>query len=670
MNQVPLADALRRATARELSAIEIIGLAETYKGSGDATPVVSLYEAFIANNADDPLLYAVLFNFGVILGDINDLPRARDVLERAIALNPDFQSAYINLGRIYERLGDAVKAVTQWMALTQRLNQLTGAAVTHKTMALNQTARLLEISHQEEITETTLRQSLELDPQQREPIQHLLAGRQRQCAWPVVQPFERNTRETQLRGISPLSICAYTDDPMFQLALCHRYNLQDVGAPLSPIITQHFSADMGRPDGRLRIGYLSSDLREHAVGYLMHEVLGLHDREKVEVFAYYCGIKSSDPTHEHYKQTADHFIDISDMDDATAARRIADDGIQILIDVNGYTRDARVKMLNLRPAPVIVNWLGFPGSMASPYHNYIIADPFIIPEDSEKYYSEKVVRLDCYQPTNRFRPVDAGVATRAGAGLPENGFVFCCFNGTQKITKFTFERWLEILKRVPDSVLWLLSAAESSHTRLKAYAEKNGIDPERIIFAAKLANPYHLARYPLADLFLDTTPYGAHTTCSDALWMGVPVLTYAGRSFPARVCGSLVTSAGLPELVCHTPEDFVDRAVHFGRNPTQVTALKERLKANRDTCVLFDTPRLVAGLERLYAGMWSDYKSGERPTPDLTQLETYLEVGLSIEHEVTEVQTVKDYEGMWREKLATRHAYRPLQYDNRLWKKP
>jgi predicted O-linked N-acetylglucosamine transferase (SPINDLY family) len=352
------------------------------------------------------------------------------------------------------------------------------------------------------------------------------------------------------------------------------------------------------------------------------------------------------------------------------ARRIADDGIQILIDVNGYTRDARVKMLNLRPAPVIVNWLGFPGSMASPYHNYIIADPFIIPEESEKYYSEKVVRLDCYQPTNRFRPVDDGIPTRAGAGLPEEGFVFCCFNGTQKITKFTFERWLEILKRVPDSVLWLLSAAESSHTRLKAYAEKNGIDPARIIFAAKLANPYHLARYPLADLFLDTTPYGAHTTCSDALWMGVPVLTYAGRSFPARVCGSLVTSAGLPELVCNTPEDFVDRAVHFGRNPSQVTALKDRLKANRDTCVLFDTPRLVAGLERLYAGMWSDYKSGDLPKPDLTQIETYLEVGLSIDHEVTEVQAIKDYEGMWREKLATRNAYRPLPYDNRLWKKP
>jgi predicted O-linked N-acetylglucosamine transferase (SPINDLY family) len=668
MNHVPFGDAISRASAGELTVMELIGLAESYKGTGEASALVSLYETFIAHNGSDPLLYAVLFNYGVILGDINELIRGRDVLERAIALNPDFHPPYINLGRIYERLGDNAKAVLTWQALSHRLHQLNAAAITHKTMALNQMARVLEAAHQDEATESTLKQSLEVDPSQREPVQHLLASRQRQCAWPVVQPFERNGREQLLRGISPLSVNAYTDDPMYLLAQSYHYNQTDIGAPGAGLITQHFAAEQENPHGRIRIGYLSSDLREHAIGFLMHEVFGLHDRSRVEVFAYYCGVASKDATHQHYKDSSDHFIDLTGMDDATAARRIADDGIQILIDVNGYTRDARIKMLALRPAPVIVNWLGFPGSMGSPYHNYIIADDFIIPEASETYYSEKVVRLDCYQPNNRTREV-ADTPSRAEAGLPPEGFVFCCFNGTQKITKFTYERWLDILSRVPGSVLWLLSAAEASHTNLKAYAQAKGIDPERIIFAPKLANPYHLARYPLADLFLDTTPYGAHTTCSDALWMGVPVLTYAGRSFAARVCGSLVTAAGLADLVCDTPEDFVDRAVYFGRNPAQVTALKDRLKAGRDTCVLFDTPKLVAGLERLYAGMWADFKSGALPRPDLTQLDTYLEIGLSIDHEAIEVQAVRDYEGLWRDKLGVRNAYRPLLPDNRLWNK-
>jgi predicted O-linked N-acetylglucosamine transferase (SPINDLY family) len=660
MNQVPMADAIRRAVARDLSVLDLIQFADGYRHQGDLSPVIALYDAFISNNADNPLVYAALFNLGVILGDLNELERGRDVLERCLALNPDFQPAYINLGRIYERLGQADKAVMQWATLSQKLHQLNGQSILHKVMALNQTARVLEASHQIEAAEMTLRQSLELDPYQREPVQHLLAARQGQCAWPVIQPFERNTRESLLRGISPLSICAYTDDPMFQLALSHRYNYLDVGTPISPQITQHFSAEQGRPDGRLRIGYLSSDLREHAVGYLMYEVLGLHNRDNVEIFAYYCGVPSTDAIHQHFKDTSDHFIDLTGMDDATAARRIADDGIQILVDVNGYTRDARVKMLALRPAPVIVNWLGFPGSMGSPYHNYIVADDFIIPKASEVYYSEKVLRLPCYQSNNRQRQVNPYRPTRAEAGLPEEGFVFCCFNGLQKVTRFTYDRWLEILNRVPGSVLWLLSASESSHTHLKAYAEQKGIDPNRIIFAAKLTNPYHLARYPLADLFLDTTPYGAHTTCSDALWMGVPVLTYSGRSFASRVCGSLVTAAGLPELVCHKPEDFVDRAVHFGRNPSQITALKERLKANRDTCTLFDTPLLVAELEKLYASMWADFKAGNLPKPDLSELEAYFEVGLGFDHETIEMQAVPNYEALWRERLDQRHAYRPI----------
>ena len=668
-NTVPTS-AAARVENQPMSVMELIQAAEHHKQANQGRAAIALYESFIDQHPDHQLLYALLFNLGVILTDEGELERARVVMERCLDVNPDFHSVYINLGRVYESLGNTAQAVTTWNNLANRLSQLSGSALKHKTMALNQSARVLEAAHQDETAEHALRLSLEIDPHQREAIQHFVALRQRQCAWPVITTFENMTRDNLLSGISPLSIDAYTDDPMFQLAISYQYNLRDVGAP-AEMITRHWAANNWRPGQRLRIGYLSSDLREHAVGHLMYDVFGLHDRSKVEIFAYYCGIPAAnDPFQLHYKEQADHFVDITGMDDATAARRMADDGIQILVDVNGYTRDGRVKMLALRPAPVIVNWLGFPGSMASPYHNYIIADDWIIPPGDEIYYTEAVTRLPCYQPNNSRRVVAEQRPTRTEAGLPEDAFVFCCFNGTHKITRFTFDRWLEILTRVPNSVLWLLSGAESSHGRLHAYAESKGISASRIIFAPKLANPHHLARYPLADLFLDTTPYGAHTTCSDALWMGVPVLTLSGRTFASRVCGSLVRSAGLPELVCTEASDFIDQAVALGRTRSQVDGYKARLQATRDSNVLFDMPKLVSQLENLYTEMWQAHQDGTLPQPDLSNLDIYLDLGLKYDHEGTEVQTIADYEGFWRDRLAQRHAYRPIPYDSRLWRKP
>lgn len=654
-----------------MSVMELIQAAEQLKQARQGRAAATLYESFIAQNPETPLLYALLFNQGVILTDEGDLEGARQVLERCLEVNPDFHSVYINLGRVYETMGNTAMAVTTWNNLANRLGTLSGSALKHKTMALNQSARVLEAAHQDETAEHALRLSLEVDPHQREAMQHFIALRQRQCAWPIITTFENMTRDNLLSGISPLSIDAYTDDPMFQLAVSYHYNLRDVGPPASEMIGRHWAANNWKEGQPLRIGYLSSDLREHAIGHLMYDVFGLHDRSKVEVFAYYCGIPAAkDPFQLHYREDADHFIDITGMDDATAARRMADDGIQILVDVNGYTRDGRVKLLALRPAPVIVNWLGFPGSMGSPYHNYIIADDWIIPPGDEIYYTEAVTRLPCYQPNNRNRVVAENRPTRAEAGLPEDAFVFCCFNGTHKITKFTFDRWLEILARVPDSVLWLLSGAETSHGRLKAYAEAKGISPDRIIFAQKLANPHHLARYPLADLFLDTTPYGAHTTCSDALWMGVPVLTLSGRTFASRVCGSLVRSAGLPELVCTRAEDFIDQAVALGRSRTLVEGYRVRLADNRARSILFDMPLLVGQLETLYKDMWQAHQDNALPQPDLSNLETYLDLGLKFDHEGTEIQTIADYPAFWRERLQKRHAYRPIPWDNRLWRAP
>ncbi|RAI43526.1 glycosyl transferase [Rhodoplanes roseus] len=637
--------------------MDLIRASETLKQSGQHRAAESLYAGWIQGNPEDPLLYAVLFNYSVLLTESGDLAQAGDCLRRAIALNPEFMPAYINVGRIHERTGAIGDAVTQWLAVTEKLAAITGTNISYKTTALNQAARALEAVNQDAAAEDVLRQSLDIDGHQREVAQHYVAARQRQCEWPVVAPWERVGRETLASGMSPLSAAAYTDDPLFLLGSAWHYNKTDVGTPAGVMTEWPRARDATGP---LRIGYVSSDLREHAVGHLMAEVFGLHDRTAVEVSAYYCGVPASDAMHEQFKASADRFVSISQMDDAAAARRIAEDGIQILVDVNGYTRDARTRLFAIRPAPVIVNWLGYPGTMASPYHHYVVADDFVVPPSHEIYYSEAVLRLPCYQPNNRKRVVSERVPTRAEAGLPDDATVFCSFNGTHKLTRFTFDRWLSILDGVPGSVLWLLSGHETVHERLKAHARRRGVAPERLVFAPKMANPDHMARYPLADLFLDSTPYGAHTTASDALWMGVPVLTYAGRAFASRVCGSLVRAAGVPDLVCTTAEAFVARGIALGRDRAALAAYRERIRAGRDTCTLFDTPRLVRELEGLYGQMWQAFQAGTLPRPDLANLDVCLELGLAVDHEATEVQTIADYHGWWAERLARRDAVRPI----------
>ncbi len=660
-----LTTAVMQAMARNLSVPDLIKTTEMLKQSGQTSSVETLYGTWIQHNQDNPLLYAVLFNYSVALSDSGKLNNARECLERAISLNPEFMQSYINLGRVYERLGNLSLAVIQWSAALGKMPAVNGSAITHKTMLLNQSARALETANQDESAEGLLQQSLELDINQREVIQHLIALRQRQCEWPVVVPSERVDSRTLIEGMSPLSAAAYVDDPMLQLALAWHYNRMDVGTPPGARTSWPRAAKTAAP---LKIGYLSSDLREHAVGYLMSEVFGLHDRNEVEIYAYYCGPEAQDSLHVNFKATADHWVAIGNMDDSAAARRMEEDGIQILVDLNGYTREARLKLVAMRPAPVIVNWLGFPGTMASPYHHYIIGDDWIIPESHEMFYSEKVLRLPCYQPSRRTRNVSPRQPMRSEAGLPEDAMVYCCFNGAHKINRFTFDRWMAILAKVPGSVLWLLSGIETVNARLKTYASERGISPDRIIFADKLANPAHLARYTLADLFLDTTPYGAHTTASDALWMGVPALTFSGRSFSSRVCGSLLRSAGLPELVCTTDSAFVNKAVELGLNPAQLLPYREKLSAERESCTLFNMPLLVHSLENLYRQMWSDFENGQLPCPDLANLDAYLEVGSQAAYDDIDVQIIENYADWWRTKLAKRHQFRPIPSDHRLFR--
>ena len=665
MQSDQLVSAKQLAARRGAGVLELSNLVEALRGSVPLDDLKGLYACWIENHPEDPLLYAVLFNYAVVLTDLGDLTQARECLERVLSLNPGFTPALINLGRLHERLGVMGLALRFWSSVVDKLSIVNGTAIIHKVTALNQSARVLEAASQDAAAETMLFQSLDLDPTQHEAAQHFLSVRQRQCKWPVVTPWERMDRQTLMRGLSPLSAAAYTDDPLLHLALAAYYNQHDVGTPATGVITSHRAMRNG---GKLRIGYLSSDMRSHAVGHLMAEVFELHDRSRVEVFAYYCGVASAgnDVLYNRFSATADNWIPISAMDDATAAQRIEADGIHILVDLNGYTKEGRTKLVALRPAPVIVNWLGYPGTMGSPYHHYIIADDWIIPKDAEVFYSEKVLRLPCYQPNDRNRVVSPQGATRADAGLPDDAVVYCCFNATHKITRFTFDRWLSILRQVPKAVLWLLEPPEDCGERLQAYASARGIAPDRLVFAKRMPIPDHLARHRLADLFLDTVPYGAHTTSSDALWMGVPVLTLLGRCFASRVCGSLVSAAGLPELVCNTAEVYVERAVALGQEPPELQKYRERLEAGRKTCVLFDMPLLVHRLEQLYATMWRRCAAGTLPRPDLANLDVYLEIGAAVNHEETEVGAIEDYRGWWKTRLSQRHLVRPIQPDRRL----
>jgi predicted O-linked N-acetylglucosamine transferase (SPINDLY family) len=660
--------AMQKITGGELGVGELIEAATSLVSAGQSPAAQQLYQVWAKFNDGHPQLSVAHFNCAVLQSDGGDLAGAARSLQAAIDINPDFLPAYINLGGVLERGGQPDKAIDTWRAAAQRPGPITGKVVGYVVTAVKQLARVASDQQRADVAEAALRAALEIDPDQRDVIEQYVALRLGQVEWPILSPWENVERKTLAGNINPLSLAAYTDDPMLQLANAARFVEAAVPDPEdNPNDRRDAALDLaGR---RIRIGYVSSDLRDHAIGYLMAELFELHDRSKVEVFAYYCGVAPFGALHERIKGAVEHFVDIRGLTDDQAAARIAADGIDILVDVNGHTRDARSVVFARRPAPILVNWLGFPGTMGSPYHHYVIADPFIIPPEAELYYSEKVLRLPCYQPNDRKRLVAGQRPTRAEFGLPDDAFVFCSFNGVQKFTRFNVQRWVQILQRVPNSVLWLLDSLPSTQQRLRDFVAAHGVDPERLIFAPKLINQLHLARYPLADLFLDTTPYGAHTTASDALWMGVPVLTAPGRSFASRVCGSLVTAAGLPELVCDSLDEYVERAVELANDPAQLAALRARLEAGRGTCTLFDMDLLTARLEALYAGMCEDYVQGRLPRPDLAGLKPYLDIGVAHDHEATEMQSVADYHGWWVERLARAHRRRPIPADNRLWTK-
>jgi protein O-GlcNAc transferase len=364
---------------------------------------------------------------------------------------------------------------------------------------------------------------------------------------------------------------------------------------------------------RIRLGYFSSDLHEHATAYLLTQILEQHDRRLFEVTAYSYGSDDASAARRRIVQAVDRFVDVREMSNRAAAERICADGIDILFDLKGYTLGARNGVLAFRPSPIQVNYLGFPGTLGAPFYDYIIGDAIVTPLDHAPDYSEKIAQMPaCYQPNDRSRAIGP-CPTRVESGLPEHGFVFCSFNSPYKITADVFDVWCRLLQQVDGSVLWLYESNPQARRNLAREALRRGVDPSRLIWAQQAAHARHLGRLQLADLVLDTRPVCAHTTASDALWAGVPILTCPGETFVSRVAASLLTATGLPELVAAGLPEYESTALALARDRARLDALKQRLAHNRERCALFDSARYTRDLEALLTRMHERRLRGEAP---------------------------------------------------------
>ena len=406
--------------------------------------------------------------------------------------------------------------------------------------------------------------------------------------------------------VRPFAWQAISADPA-SLQQCARIFAREYPAAPAPF------SHAARSAGKIRIGYVSADFREQATAYLMAGVYESHDRNEFQIVALDNGGSDRSPMRARLEKAFGRIIDITRLSDTQAAAAIREAGIDILVNLNGYFGKPRTEVFAARPAPIQVNYLGFPATLGAPFMDYIVADRIVIPENEACYYDEAVAWLpDSYQANDSQRTRETP-PTRAAAGLPEQGFVFCNFNQAYKLAPDVFACWMRILKACDGAYLWLLDDNAFFTANLKREAEMQGVAPERLIFAPGLALEGHLARLALADLFLDTLPYNAHTTASDALWAGVPLLTCRGTAFPGRVAASLLTAAGLPELVTENPDDYEKLAIRLAHDAGLLKGYRTRLGDNRLTCPLFDTARFTGHLESAYRTMWQTHQGGGKP---------------------------------------------------------
>jgi predicted O-linked N-acetylglucosamine transferase (SPINDLY family) len=565
---------------------------------------VASYERALGLQANFP---AALNNQGHSLRILRRHRAAQVALERALALQPSYPMALNNLGLALLDAGRAADAVP-------RFDAALAAAPGFVQALFNRGTALLELKRFGEAAETFARVDL-LAPGFGGALANLLYARRSVCDWQddeasIIQRLEAAAGRGELAG-TPLSFVSAVDSPPAQLDCARsfvalRFPARGSRAP---------SCSPNR-DERIRVAYLSADLGEHPVAWLLAGVIERHDASRFETIAVAWGREHDEPMRGRLRAAFGSFIDATSLSDGEIVARLRDLEVDIAVDLMGHTSGQRTGVFAERPAPIQVNFLGYPGTSGAPYMDYLIADNVVIPECEEHSYSEHVVRLPhCYMPTPARPSVTRESATRRTAGLPDDGMVLCAFNNPVKITRPLFAIWMTLLREVRGSVLWLRADVLAARSNLEREAQRHGVNPVRLVFApAVKALDAHLERCRLADLFLDTFPYNAHATACDALSAGVPVLTCRGRSMAARAGASLLGALGMHELVTHSLEEYAQRALELSRDPARLTALRAaQARACGTAGPLFQPALYCRELEAAYAGMYARMRAGLPP---------------------------------------------------------
>lgn len=554
-----------------------------------------------------------LFHLGALLQKTHRLDEALGCFRRALAAAapdaPIVAQLWLRIGQVeaarYDERGfeDAASSLAQALALEPSL------AEAHASLAH---LRGLQDRHPEAIAHYEA--ALRLDPAAASCRADWLNESQRACDWRRLDELFPQVRADAVAAVPPVSPFALLSLPTTaaeQLLAADHFARAAAQAGRAP----QGSRPPSRGDGKIRVGYLSANFNVHAVAFLAAELFELHDRRRFEVRGYSVGPDDGSPIRARLVRAFDAFRDLRDASPSVLFDVIRGDGIDILVDLMGYTFRGRPEVLAHRPAAVQVNFLGYPGTTGRLLADYVVGDAFVTPASHAAHFGEQIVRLPgCYQPNDRRRPRPPA-PSRSDLGLPPSAFVFCAFNQPYKILPEVFGSWMRMLQAVPSSVLWLLEFNRWMAPNLRREAAARGVDPARLVFAPMWPLERHLSRLAAADLFLDTFPYTAHTTGSDALWTGLPLLTRAGETFASRVAGSLLHAVGLEELITWTPEAYESLGISLARDPGRLGVLRDRLAGARERALLFDAPRFARHLEQAYDVMWRRSLAGEPPSP-------------------------------------------------------
>ena len=566
---------------------------------GNQAEAVKYYRQFLKIDPKNPV---ALSNMGVALFELGKLNESSKAYRQALKIDSEIPGVLANLGNVLcslDKLDEAVTCYRKAISLDPSnfiFYQGLGSALEKKGDLEGALACCQKV--------------LVMDPSNTQILADVFLMLRNLCWWEEAEDLTSTL--DQLNLDTPFTSVFRCDDPSKNFEVAKKWSQQIIGRISDEKIFSHARKHEGYK-GKIRIGYLSSDFLNHPTAHLMLSLFKLHDRKQFEVFVYSYGRDDGSSYRTQISKDCDRFIDLEGVNDFEAAELIFKDRIDILVDLKGYTLNNRLEICALRPSPIQVAYLGFPGTTGSSFFDYAIVDEISVPRDQAPFYSEKLAFLPhCYQVNDYRQKISKTIFRRSDFGLPEKSIVFSSFNQTYKIEPGVFSVWMEILKAVPGSVLWQLKSNVYVEKKLNKEAEKRGVDPERIVFASKIPKAEHLARLALADLGLDTLIYNGHTTTSDALWAGVPVVTLQGKHFASRVSSSILTAVGLPELITHSLAEYKKLALRLAKNPKQLKEMKGRLSYNRAVKPLFDTPRFCRNLEKAYLRMWKIYQKGQK----------------------------------------------------------